>query len=130
MDGFLEKFVISDFLVADANYFKYSGWGDVSPSLVESLKHLEGFEDGGYVRHFSDYRELQVTKKEYIDWMTNKFNQFSLDELDPEILALPDDALTEMHTSMYVLDNYTVSKLDVIEGKSREGWKEPEMSCS
>lgn len=124
MDGFLEKFVISDFLVADANYFKYSGWGDVSPSLVESLKHLEGFEDGGYVRHFSDYRELQVTKKEYIDWMTNKFNQFFLDELDPEILALPDDALTEMHISMYVLDDYTVSKLDVIEG-SLEGWKEP-----
>ena len=42
MDGFLEKFVISDFLVADADYFKYSSWEDVSPSLVESLKHLDG----------------------------------------------------------------------------------------
>lgn len=124
MDGFLEKFVISDFLVADANYFKYSGWGDVSPSLVESLKHLEGFEDGGYVGYFQDYRQLQVTKKSFVDWMTNRFNQFSLDELDPETLALPDDAMMDMHTSMYVLDDYTVSKLEVVEG-SLEGWKEP-----
>lgn len=79
MDGFLEKFVISDFLVADADYFKYSGWEEVSPSLVESLKHLDGFEDGGYVGYFQDYRQLQVTKKSYVDWMTNRFNQFSLD---------------------------------------------------
>lgn len=124
MDGFLEKFVISDFLVADADYFKYSGWGDVSPSLVESLKHLDGFEDGGYVGYFKDYRQLQVTKKSYVDWMTNRFNQFSQDELDPELLALPDDAMTEMHLSMYALDDYTVSKLEVVEG-SLEGWKEP-----
>lgn len=124
MDGFLEKFVISDFLVADADYFKYSGWEEVSPSLVESLKHLDGFEDGGYVGYFQDYRQLQVTKKSYVDWMTNRFNQFSLDELDPELLALPDDAMTEMHLAMYVLDDYTVSKLEVIEG-SLEGWKEP-----
>ena len=72
MDGFLEKFVISDFLVADADYFKYSGWEEVSPSLVESLKHLDGFEDGGYVGYFQDYRQLQVTKKSYVDWMTNR----------------------------------------------------------
>lgn len=124
MDGFLEKFVISDFLVADADYFKYSGWEEVSPSLVESLKHLDGFEDGGYVGYFQDYRQLQVTKKSYVDWMTNRFNQFSLDELDPELLALPDDAMTEMNLAMYVLDDYTVSKLEVIEG-SLEGWKEP-----
>ena len=113
MDGFLEKFVISDFLVADADYFKYSGWEEVSPSLVESLKHLDGFEDGGYVGYFQDYRQLQVTKKSYVDWMTNRFNQFSLDELDPELLALPDDAMTEMHLSMYALDDYTVSKLEL-----------------
>ena len=56
--------------------------------------------------------------------MTNRFNQFSLDELDPELLALPDDAMTEMHLAMYVLDDYTVSKLEVIEG-SLEGWEEP-----
>ena len=124
MDGFLEKFVISDFLVADADYFKYSGWEEVSPSLVESLKHLDGFEDGGYVEYFQDYRQLQVTKKSYVDWMTNRFNQFSLDELDPELLALPDDAMTEMNLAMYVLNDYTVSKLEVIEG-SLEGWKEP-----
>ena len=124
MDGFLEKFVISDFLVADADYFKYSGWEEVSPSLVESLKHLDGFEDGGYVGYFQDYRQLQVTKKSYVDWMTNRFNQFSLDELDPELLALPDDAMTEMHLSMYALDDYTVSKLEVVE-ESLEGWKEP-----
>ena len=124
MDGFLEKFVISDFLVADANYFKYSGWEEVSPSLVESLKHLDGFEDGGYVGYFQDYRQLRVTKKSYVDWMTNRFNQFSLDELDPELLALPDDAMTEMNMAMYVLDDYTVSKLEVVEG-SLEGWKEP-----
>ena len=124
MDGFLEKFVISDFFVADADYFKYRGWEEVSPSLVESLKHLDGFEDGGYVGYFQDYRQLQVTKKSYVDWMTNRFNQFSLDELDPELLALPDDAMTEMHLAMYVLDDYTVSKLEVVEG-SLEGWEEP-----
>ena len=119
MDGFLEKFVISDFLVADADYFKYSGWEEVSPSLVESLKHLDGFEDGGYVGYFQDYRQLQVTKKSYVDWMTNRFNQFSLDELDPELLALPDDAMTEMHLSMYALDDCTVSKLEVVEESLR-----------
>ena len=32
--------------------------------------------------------------------------------------------MTEMHLAMYVLDDYTVSKLEVIEG-SLEGWKEP-----
>lgn len=85
---------------------------------------MDGFEDGGYVGYFQDYRQLQVTKKSYVDWMTNRFNQFSLDELDPELLALPDDAMTEMHLAMYVLDDYTVSKLEVIEG-SLEGWKEP-----
>ena len=61
MDGFLEKFVISDFLVADADYFKYSGWEEVSPSLVESLKHGDGFEEGGEVGDFQEYRQLQVT---------------------------------------------------------------------
>lgn len=38
MDGFLKKFVVSDFLVADADYFHYGNWDEVSKNLADNLK--------------------------------------------------------------------------------------------
>lgn len=123
MDGFLKKFVVSDFLVADADYFQYGSWDRVSPALVEDLKDQKGFEDGGYVKMYTGYSVSQTTKEKWLHWM-KKYQRFTEDEIDQEILELPDDALMDMQNELYVLDPYTRSHLKVLEG-SLEKWDDP-----
>lgn len=125
MDGFLSKFVISDFLVADANYFNYSGWGNVSQTLVESLKSQEGYEEGGYVKAYTGALQTGLTKEKWMYWMKG-YQRFTEEEIDEEIVGLPADAPMEIYTDILVLDDYTIQHLEVIEG-SLEKWKEPEM---
>lgn len=123
MDGFLSKFVISDFLVADANYFNYSGWGNVSQTLVESLKSQEGYEEGGYVKAYTGALQTGLTKEKWMYWMKG-YQRFTEEEIDEEIVGLPADAPMEIYTDILVLDDYTIQHLEVIEG-SLEKWKEP-----
>lgn len=123
MDGFLKKFVVSDFLVADAEYFQYSGMDDVSSVLVENLKSQDGFEDGGYVRMFNEYTVCKTTKEKWLYWM-KVFQRFTEDELDKEVLAMPDDAPMDLGETVFILDDYTVEHLEVLEG-SLDKWKEP-----
>lgn len=123
MDGFLSKFVVSDFLVADANYFNYSGWGDVSQELVDNLKSQDGFEDGGYVKMLNGYGIAQTTKQKWMQWAKD-YQRFTDDEIDDEVLALPDDAPMELENNVFVLDKYTLNHLEVLEG-SLEKWNEP-----
>ena len=123
MDGFLKKFVVSDFLVAEAGYFQYNGRDNVSPVLVDNLKNQEGFEDGGYVRMFNRYSAAKTTKGKWLYWM-KELQRFTEDEIDKEVLEMPDDAPMEMPDDILVLDDYTVCYLEVLEG-SLDGWKEP-----
>ncbi len=123
MDGFLSKFVVSDFLVADANYFNYSDWGNVSQTLAESLKSQEGYEDGGYVKAYTGVLQTGLTKEKWMHWMKD-YQRFTEEEIDEEVAGFPDDAPMEIYTDILILDDYTIQHLEVIEG-SLEKWKEP-----
>ena len=91
MDGFLKKFVISDFLVADADYFHYGNWDEVSKYLAENLASQEGFEVGGYVRMLQTYAVAETPKNKWMYWM-KKFQRMSEDEISPEITDIPEDS--------------------------------------
>lgn len=57
MDQYLKRFVTSDFLIANARYFNYEYFGDMSTiseynlteSFVEACKSQDGFERGGRI---------------------------------------------------------------------------------
>lgn len=123
MDGFLKKFVVSDFLVADADYFHYGNWDEVSKNLADNLASQEGFEDGGYVRMLQTYAVAETPKNKWMHWM-KKFQRMAEDEISPEVRELPEDSLIEMDNEIYILDEYTRSHLEVLEG-SLENWDEP-----
>ena len=119
----MKKFVVSDFLVADADYFHYGNWDEVSKNLADNLASQEGFEDGGYVRMLQTYAVAETPKNKWMHWM-KKFQRMAEDEISPEVRELPEDSLIEMDNEIYILDEYTRSHLEVLEG-SLENWDEP-----
>ncbi|WP_122644211.1 ABC transporter permease [Luxibacter massiliensis] len=121
MDGFLDKFVLSDFLVGTVDYFNYSGGGDVSDSLVENLNAQPGMEDGGYVYYAREYLEMDVTKEQWIKQRAG----YSREHLDPSILALPDDAAVSEYPNLFGLDDFPFTYLEEVEGHL-EDWKNPD----
>lgn len=124
MDGFLKKFVISDFLVANADQFSNGGGREaVSRNLVDNLINQDGFEDGGYVRKLNEYSVCKTTKEKWLYWMM-EYQRFSEDEIDKEVLEMPDDASMDIEETILVLDDYTLSHLEILEG-SLDKWKEP-----
>ena len=115
--------MVSDFLVADADYFHYGNWDEVSKNLADNLASQEGFEDGGYVRMLQTYAVAETPKNKWLHWM-KKFQRMAEDEISPEVRELPEDSLIEMDNEIYILDEYTRSHLEVLEG-SLENWDEP-----
>lgn len=123
IEGFLKKFSVSDFLVGDADYFRYQGWEDVSRTLVEEMKNREGFEDGGYVQIYNSYSQARITKEKWLYYM-RELQKMKEDDIDPQVLQMPDDAPMDMGDELYVLDDYTIGKMEVLEG-SLDRWEEP-----
>lgn len=103
LDKYLEKFVDTDFLIADAQYFNYNYFGvdeSVSESMISAVKSRNEFAKGG--RLYSNSMD-----KEYftIEDKNNNEERYNKDEHG--------NFLTEL----YGMEDFPMSRLQVLEGE-------------
>lgn len=88
MDKYISRFVVSDFIVGHANYFKakfHNNKDVVSESLIKNIKTLDYYEDGG--RMYYSFGEKSINYK-------NK----------------------DRHIQLYGADDFSISQMEIIEG--------------
>lgn len=103
IDKYLEKFVDTDFLIADAQYFNNNYFGvdeSVSESFIESVKNRNEFVKGGRLYSNSMDAEYFTTEDK-----NNNDQQYNKDEHG--------NFLTEI----YGLEDFPMSRLQVLEGE-------------
>lgn len=115
MDKFLSKFVVSDFVVGHADYFKSyfrSEEQKVTESFISAIQEQEGITEEGRVYLYTELASVLQTKKIYM-----KYNSDLLPErLDPSIFNMKDDDMIEMGLDVYGLDKLPMKHLKLVEG--------------
>ncbi|MDR1134851.1 MAG: ABC transporter permease [Clostridiales Family XIII bacterium] len=98
IDKYLSKFVDTDFLVANNEYFRfdYMGRGDtLSHELIDSIQAQPAYQDGGAI-YFSNYEEFTVESDRLIDYR----DEYNLNH--------------DAH--IYGMESFNYDRLEVIEG--------------
>ena len=126
MDQFLKKFVISDFVIGNAQYFNneyYAAFAEdipeinLSESFIEACESQEGFERGGRLymtnRVGLDKETYQPTEHMLIDENGDLYRMYGADK---EQYTQNENG--SYMSSFYGLEDYPLGKIEVYEGET------------
>lgn len=115
MDKFLSKFVVSDFVVGHADYFKSyfrSEEQKVTESFISVIHEQEGITEEGRVYLYTELASVLQTKKIFMEY----YSDLPREHLDPSILNMKDDDMIKMSLDIYGLDKLPMKHLKLVEG--------------
>ncbi|MEG1479094.1 MAG: FtsX-like permease family protein, partial [Clostridiales bacterium] len=115
MDRYLEKFVVTDFVVASNEYFKYEYSGEntnVPPQVVENIDSQKGIESASIINKYTKISSYKLPQKQWQEYYKNVPKEY----LNPEYLkAAPNDLIDEP-MDIFGMDDLSLSYLKVVEG--------------
>ena len=126
MDKYLNKWVVSDYIVASAQYFKVTGnpagENDSMEQAVQDITAQGGVTEGG--RNYLDllaqcfvsedaYRKANADTWSYLEKSEEAIDQEV--QAQPRLTDAPDSPLAS-NATVYGMDAYPLSELDVLEG--------------
>lgn len=129
MDKFLDKFIVSDYLLGSADYMKsnYRGMETcVSESFIQAVEAKGYTEQSGRVYCYDGLVQGYFGKEELTSYIGTNYS------LPPEVITEIESMYSSgnkeapYHIFLYGLDEYPLQKLDIIEGdigKSMEDGK-------
>lgn len=126
-DRFLKQFILSDFVIGNANYFKmkfnpYSPQSALSQTATDALLSQEGIESYGEVGMNSKYALFRITSA---DFEKNAGYPYT-PEFSSEPAELSPDEEVDSSLRIYGMDDFTAGYLQVVEGTiDRSQWKDP-----
>ncbi|MBU5333518.1 MAG: FtsX-like permease family protein [Anaerocolumna aminovalerica] len=115
MDKFLSKFVVSDFVVGHADYFKsYFRSEDqkVTESIISAIHEQEGITEEGRVYLYTDLASVLQTKKKFMEF----YSDLPPEHLDSSIINKKDEDMVEMNLDVYGLDELPMKHLKLVKG--------------
>ena len=119
MDTYLNKMIVSDFLIADTGYFNvytgYNGQETVSEEFLIELSALNGDSEIGNVRFVENMLKIDNTLKENVDRILKTQPELYTDVYKEQIEDEMTSGLTLPHT--YGIDETIMNQLKVFEGK-------------
>ena len=126
MDQYLKKFVISDFVIANAQYFNYEYYASseedipeikLSESFIEACESQDGFEQGGRLymtnRIGLDKETYQPTEHVLVDENGDFYRMYGADK---EFYLQNENG--SFRSSFYGLEDYPLGKIEVYEGET------------
>ena len=119
MDTYLSKKIVSDFVIADTNYFNvytgYNGEDTLSEGFLRDLEVLEGVSEIGNVRFVENMLKIDKNLKNNVDKILKTQPELYTDGYDEQIEAEIASGITLPHT--YGIDETIMKKLKVFEGE-------------
>lgn len=126
-DRFLKQFILSDFVLGNADYFKmrfnpYNSQSALSQTAKDALLGQEGIESYGEVGMNSKYATSRMTAADFEKTAGYPYTP----EFSPEPAEIPPDEEIDSRLRIYGVDDFTAGYLKVIEGTiDRSQWKDP-----
>lgn len=119
MDTYLSKKIVSDFVIADTNYFNvytgYNGEDTLNEGFLRDLEVLDGVSEIGNVRFVENMLKIDNTLKNNVDKILKNQPELYTDGYDEQIEAEITSGLTLPHT--YGIDETIMKQLKVFEGE-------------
>ncbi len=119
MDRYLAKFVVSDFILADAGYFQVGGnlWGKdmaLSEEIIATLGQQSGILEGGRTYGQTVYMEEYLTEEHFRKmngrWSTPEDIDSMIDNSERKDNWIVDNV------RLFGMEDYVLDKLNVVEG--------------
>lgn len=125
MDKFLQKYVVSDFLIANARYFNYEYYGmaeevqekNLTESFIEACQEQDGFEKGG---------RIYMTWEIALDPESYKPTEHVLEDKNGDLYYMRGstkepywkDENGNYLTAFYGMEDYPLEKVEPVEGET------------
>ena len=125
MDQFLKKFVVSDFLIANAEYFNSEYYGvkegieeiSLSESFIRACEEEEGFERGGRLYMSNEVGLEAETYQPTENVMTDENGEF-YNMFGSEKVPYQRNEDGSYRTTFYGLEDYPLEKAEPFEGET------------
>lgn len=125
MDQFLKKFVVSDFLIANAEYFNSEYYGvkegieeiSLSESFIRACEEEEGFERGGRLYMSNEVGLEAETYQPTENVMTDENGEF-YNMFGSEKVPYQRNEDGNYRTTFYGLEDYPLEKAEPFEGET------------
>lgn len=125
MDQFLEKFVVSDFLIANAEYFNSEYYGvkegieeiSLSESFIRACEEEDGFERGGRLYMSNEVGLEAETYQPTENVMTDENGEF-YNMFGSEKVPYQRNEDGNYRTTFYGLEDYPLEKAEPFEGET------------
>lgn len=118
MNKYLSK-MVSDFIIADAHYFKigefWSADYAISEDIISAINKQSGMEGGGRVYGKSSAIEAFVTETDYRDEYADIYSPETLEQNIAQ-LEKNEDGLLPMDIQLYGMERYVLDQLKVVAG--------------
>lgn len=119
MDTYLSKKIVSDFVIADTNYFNvytgYNGEDTLNEGFLRDLEVLDGVSEIGNVRFVENMLKIDNNLKNNVDKILKNQPELYMDGYDEQIEAEITSGLTLPYT--YGIDETIMKQLKVFEGE-------------
>lgn len=119
MDKYLDKFVVSDYILGSAGYFQHNGLEPISEEAVESVDAQEGITDSGRVYGAGASAEEFVSEERFREHYGRYNDAESVDAVTRNAERGADGSLADA-VNLYGMEDYPLSKLKVIDGSLDE----------
>lgn len=119
-DKYFSKFVDTDFLIADAEYFNNRFFGPeeaVSESFIEAVEAQPGFEEGGRLFYDPDFRIKNYYKNAHKEHYDDGVNQMEM-WVDDDGQFYYGDEEGNPFGELYGLQKLPLSRLHIVEGET------------
>lgn len=125
MDQFLKKFVVSDFLIANAEYFNSEYYGvkegieeiSLSESFIRACEEEDGFERGGRLYMSNEVGLEEETYQPTENVMTDENGEF-YNMFGSEKVPYQRNEDGNYRTTFYGLEDYPLEKAEPFEGET------------
>lgn len=117
MDKFLDKFLVTDFIVGHDDYFNSNFNNEdqkVSETLISKINACDGIEQTGRVYNYTDLSYINQNKERYIQYESYWLPP---EEIEPGIVNMKENETIPMPVDLYGLEDFPMGKLTLVEGK-------------
>ena len=115
MDKYLDKFVVSDYILGSAGYFQHNGLEPISEEAVESVNAQGGITDSGRIYGVGASAEEFVSEERFREHYGRYDDDETVDAVTKNAERGADGSLADT-VSLYGMEDYPLSKLTVISG--------------
>lgn len=116
MDKFLDKFVVTDFIVGNADYFQARFGSEsqkVTDSIINNIKEQGGITESGFVYGKTFLASTLISENAYRQFWSTVFKE----DIDNQLQILKkENGLVEQDIELYGLEELPLNKLTVLEG--------------